>query len=53
MTKIFLVLIRGYQMSFSKILPPSCRYYPSCSHYSYGAVEKYGRLRSCSLTLPL
>src|SRR6266850_130541 len=31
MTRILLGLIRGYQMSFSKILPPSCRYYPSPS----------------------
>src|SRR5258708_15905208 len=45
MTRLFLTLIRGYQMSFSKILPPSCRYYPSCSHYTYEAVERYGWLR--------
>ena len=42
MTRILLGLIRGYQMSFSKILPPSCRYYPSCSQYTYEAVERYG-----------
>jgi len=53
MTRAVLVLIRGYQMSFSKVLPPSCRYYPSCSHYTYEAVEKYqGRLRSRPL-IPL
>jgi len=45
MTRVFLFLIRGYQMTFSKILPPSCRYYPSCSHYTYEAVERYGWLR--------
>jgi len=45
MTRILLGLIRGYQMTFSRILPPSCRYYPSCSHYTYEAVEKYGWLR--------
>jgi putative membrane protein insertion efficiency factor len=41
----FLVLgfIRGYQMTFSKTLPQgSCRFYPSCSHYGYQAVYKYG-----------
>ena len=38
MTRILLGLIRGYQMSVSKILPPSCRYYPSCSQYTYEAV---------------
>src|SRR5260370_10485020 len=45
MTKILLAMIRGYQLTFSKILPPSCRYYPSCSHYTYEAVERYGWLR--------
>ena len=49
MTRVLLVLIRGYQMSFSKIMPPSCRYYPSCSHYTYEAVEKYGWLRGAWL----
>ena len=41
----YLVLgfIRGYQMTFSKTLPQgSCRFYPSCSHYGYQAVYKYG-----------
>lgn len=32
-------------MTFSKIMPASCRYYPSCSHYTYEAVERYGWLR--------
>ena len=45
MTRALLLFIRGYQMTFSKILPPSCRYYPSCSHYTYEAVERYGWLR--------
>lgn len=45
MTKFLLLLIRGYQMTFSKVLPPSCRYYPSCSHYTYEAVERYGWLK--------
>ena len=45
MTRVLLVVIRGYQKSFSKLLPPSCRYYPSCSVYTYEAVEKYGWLR--------
>ena len=45
MTAMLLGMIRGYQKSFSKILPPSCRYYPSCSQYTYEAVERYGWLR--------
>jgi putative membrane protein insertion efficiency factor len=36
-------LIRLYQMTLSKALPPdTCRFYPSCSHYGYQAVYKYG-----------
>ncbi|WP_119071862.1 membrane protein insertion efficiency factor YidD [Aggregatilinea lenta] len=37
-----LVLIRVYQQTFSRLLPPSCRYDPSCSHYTYQAIDKYG-----------
>jgi putative membrane protein insertion efficiency factor len=45
MTRLFLVLIRGYQLSLSRLFAGSCRYYPSCSHYTYEAVERYGWLR--------
>jgi hypothetical protein len=45
MTSAVLVLIRGYQMTLSRILGGSCRYYPSCSHYTYEAVERYGWAR--------
>ena len=38
-------LIRFYQLTFSKVLPPSCRFTPSCSHYGYEAIEKYGFLK--------
>jgi hypothetical protein len=38
-------LIKLYQMTFSKILPPSCRFVPSCSQFTYEAIEKYGLLR--------
>ncbi len=37
-----LSLIWVYQKTLSPLLPTSCRYYPSCSHYSHDAVEKYG-----------
>ena len=45
MTKLFLLLIRGYQLTLARILPPSCRYYPSCSHYTYEAIDRYGWLK--------
>lgn len=41
-----LVLIRGYQKLVSPNLPPdTCRFYPTCSHYGYQAVYKYGVFR--------
>lgn len=42
MKKIVLLFIRVYQQTISKALPPSCRFTPSCSHYGYEAIEKYG-----------
>jgi putative membrane protein insertion efficiency factor len=43
--KLFLAPIRFYQQWISPGLPPSCRFYPSCSEYAYQAIEKYGVLR--------
>lgn len=41
--KIFaLGMIRLYQTTLSRMLPPACRFYPSCSHYGYEAISKYG-----------
>ncbi len=37
-----LSVIWVYQKTLSPLLPTSCRFYPSCSHYSQEAVEKYG-----------
>lgn len=45
MKRIALFLIRLYQKTISRALPPSCRFTPSCSHYTYEAVEKYGFLK--------
>jgi uncharacterized protein len=42
----FLGLIRLYQMTISRGLPEgTCRFYPSCSHYGYQAIYKYGALK--------
>ena len=37
--------IRGYQRLVSPFMPASCRFYPSCSHYAYEAIDRYGLLR--------
>lgn len=44
-------LIRFYQLTISKVLPPSCRFYPSCSHYGYDAIAKYGLIKGGWLTI--
>lgn len=47
-----LALIRLYQMTVSKALPPNtCRFYPSCSHYGYQAVYKYGLLKGSIMAI--
>jgi putative membrane protein insertion efficiency factor len=45
MRRVFLALIRFYRRRISPILPPSCRFYPTCSEYTYQAIEKYGALK--------
>lgn len=42
---IVLGLIRFYQRSISPLTPPSCFFYPTCSHYTYQAIERFGVLR--------
>jgi putative membrane protein insertion efficiency factor len=43
---LVLALIRLYQKTFSRTLPAdTCRFYPSCSHYSYQAIYKYGVIK--------
>jgi len=39
-------IIRLYQATLSKSMPPNtCRFYPSCSHYGYQAIYKYGAFK--------
>lgn len=45
MKKIALGTIRVYQKTLSRVLPPSCRFYPSCSQYAYDAIARYGVIR--------
>ncbi|UUV21743.1 membrane protein insertion efficiency factor YidD [Paenimyroides aestuarii] len=38
----FVVLIRFYQLVISPLTPPSCRFTPTCSHYTLEALRKHG-----------
>jgi len=47
-----LALIRLYQITISKALPPNtCRFYPSCSHYGYQAIYKHGLIKGTLLAI--
>ena len=46
-----IVLIRGYQRWVGPALPAACRFYPSCSEFSIGALERHGLMRGLGLTV--
>jgi hypothetical protein len=45
MRGLFILLIKGYQKIISPVLPPSCRFYPTCSEYGIEAITKYGVIK--------
>ncbi|HUZ26078.1 MAG TPA: membrane protein insertion efficiency factor YidD [Streptosporangiaceae bacterium] len=44
-------LVTGYRYLISPLLPPSCRFYPSCSAYALEAVQVHGALRGSWLAV--
>lgn len=49
--KLIVMLIRGYQVAISPLLPASCRYTPSCSQYALEALQRHGALRGSWLAV--
>ncbi|MBW6520100.1 MAG: membrane protein insertion efficiency factor YidD [Desulfoarculaceae bacterium] len=47
--KIFIRFIKGYQYFISPLLPPTCRFTPTCSTYAIEAIERYGPWRGAYL----
>ena len=43
--RVVLQLLRAYKAAISPMLPPSCRYTPTCSEYAMDAIERFGVLR--------
>lgn len=48
MKALAIQMIRGYQ-AVSRMMPPTCRFVPSCSEYTAQAIGKYGVLRGIYL----
>jgi putative membrane protein insertion efficiency factor len=42
MKRLALELIRLYQSTLSRVMPPNCRFTPSCSQYTYEAISRFG-----------
>jgi putative membrane protein insertion efficiency factor len=49
--RLLIALVRLYQWLVSPLLPRSCRFYPSCSAYAVGALQRHGALRGAWLTV--
>ena len=49
--RLLIGLARLLQIGPSRLIPPTCRYHPSCSHYAIQAIRKYGAFRGSWLAL--
>lgn len=46
---LFIIPIRVYQRLISPLLPPVCRFYPTCSNYAIEAIERRGIIVGCAM----
>ncbi len=51
MKYIVIGIFRIYQKVISPLTPPSCRFYPTCSHYGVEAVQKHGAIKGIYLAV--
>jgi putative membrane protein insertion efficiency factor len=51
MRKLFIGLIRIYQLCLSPFLGANCRFYPSCSAYAIEAINKHGVMKGSYLAI--
>jgi len=51
MKRLLLLMIRGYQLVLSPVIGANCRHEPTCSRYSFEAIERFGALKGLRLTL--
>ncbi|MBF0143278.1 MAG: membrane protein insertion efficiency factor YidD [Magnetococcales bacterium] len=48
---LLVAMIRAYQRFLSPLLPPRCRFYPSCSEYAAEAIGRHGAGKGTWLAL--
>ncbi len=48
---ILLGLLAGYRRLISPLLPPACRFYPTCSAYAAEALRRHGAMKGSFLTV--
>lgn len=51
MKRILLAMVRVYRKYISPLLPPSCRFTPTCSEYAMEAISKHGAFKGSLLAL--
>ncbi|MCZ7626828.1 MAG: membrane protein insertion efficiency factor YidD [Candidatus Methylomirabilota bacterium] len=44
-------MLAAYKVVVSPLLPPACRFYPTCSDYAYEAIGRYGLTRGLLLAV--
>jgi len=49
--RVLIGLARLWQIGPSRLIPPTCRYHPSCSHYAITALRRYGAIKGSWLAL--
>lgn len=51
MNRIFIAIVKFYRKYISRLKPPTCRFYPTCSAYSLESYERFGALKGTYLTI--
>lgn len=45
MRSVAVFVLRAYKLAVSPLLPPACRFHPTCSEYAAQAIAKHGVIR--------
>ncbi len=51
MKRILIAIVRGYKKYISPLLPPSCRFTPTCSEYAMEALQRHGAWKGSLLAI--